>query len=392
MRRDDPETRLERLREAVERVSANLVELEIDSGRQLLEASALEGEAAARWSSANAALSELWRRQGLLEALLGQAEALRGGRRSEELRALLDGPSIELSSTDVPLAERSLLASAHVAERCSAEELLPSMSRAFDEVKTTVTTICAAWESMIPQLDSARRLLAEANRLADELGEPGRRELEEPERTLDALSHAVSTDPLSVGDGEIERLVFRLREARDELEGGVELKRGFEARISAARELLQRVRAAVAEARAAREELMIKILDSAPPPLELRVTLEPELGAISGLAERGDWRQARSALEQWTTRCDAELEAARRACEAGRAPLQARNQLRSLLDAYQVKAKRLGVLEDPGVADLFARAQDELYTAPTDLGRASQLVRGYQQALAGGGLVPEALQ
>jgi hypothetical protein len=53
----DLDLKLRRLNEASERVSANLVELEIDSSRQLLEASALEGESAARWAEASAALT-----------------------------------------------------------------------------------------------------------------------------------------------------------------------------------------------------------------------------------------------------------------------------------------------------------------------------------------------
>ena len=32
-----------------------------------------------------------------------------------------------------------------------------------------------------------------------------------------------------------------------------------------------------------------------------------------------------------------------------------------------MKAKRLGVVEDPGLADIYSRAQKALYTAPTDL-------------------------
>jgi hypothetical protein len=54
-----------------------------------------------------------------------------------------------------------------------------------------------------------------------------------------------------------------------------------------------------------------------------------------------------------------------------------------LLDAYQVKAKRLGLVEEPELADVFARAQETLYRAPTDLVVAGELVRSYQQALSG---------
>jgi len=96
--------KLQALHEAAERISANLVELELDSSRQLLEASALEGVSAGRWSTASAALTEPWRRPGLLEELLQRADQLHACRHAAELRSVLDGQSIELTSSDVPLA------------------------------------------------------------------------------------------------------------------------------------------------------------------------------------------------------------------------------------------------------------------------------------------------
>ena len=83
-----------------------------------------------------------------------------------------------------------------------------------------------------------------------------------------------------------------------------------------------------------------------------------------------------------TAEAQALLNEAQRALAANRAPIEARNQFRALLDAYQVKAKRLGRLEDPEVAQLVARARDTLFHAPTDLGLAAQLVRSFQHALS----------
>lgn len=392
MRLDDLDQKAQRLREASERISANLVELEIDSGRQLLEASALEGQSAAQWGAASAALNELWRRHGLLEGLLEQADQLRRARRADQLGSLLNGPSIELSSSDVPLADRDLLGSPRAAERCSADQLLASMSAAFDEVKTVVSRIGAAWDVLIPKLDGARRLLQETNRLAEELGEPGRRDVESATQTLAALSASVTGDPLAVQAGDIDGLTRALRTIRDDLGGSVDLRRGFETRILLARELLDRLQAAIRDGQAAHEELLAKIsVPAAPPPAEAREDLDGELTQVAALAHQGAWREARRALEAWTARTDALLEAAERALVANRAPIQARNQFRALLEAYQVKAKRLGVLEDPRLADIFAQAHEVLYSAPTNLALAAQLVRSYQQALSGSRAAPEAM-
>jgi hypothetical protein len=111
--------------------------------------------------------------------------------------------------------------------------------------------------------------------------------------------------------------------------------------------------------------------------------LAAELTGIVDLAAQGSWREARRALEAWTAGTTSLIGDAQRALEANRAPIEARNQFRALLDAYQVKAKRLGHLEDADLAEIFERAHAALYTAPTDLADAAQLVRRYQQRLAG---------
>ncbi len=172
MKLDDVDPELERLREASERVSANLVELEIDSSRQLLEARTLTGESAARWSAASAALTDLWEWRGLLERFLEQAQELRRSpRRANELQSFISGPSIELARSQVPLAERDLLGSSEVTVRCTAGELLERMSRAFDDVKTVVAEFGRAWDALTPRLTAARGVLDQTQALAASLGE-----------------------------------------------------------------------------------------------------------------------------------------------------------------------------------------------------------------------------
>jgi hypothetical protein len=114
MRAFDPATKLDELHDACERISANLVDLEIDSGRQLLDAGTLEGRSAARWGEATTALTELWREHGLLQELLRVADELRGARHADDLAELLSGRSIGLAIADVPIAERQLPGSSQV--------------------------------------------------------------------------------------------------------------------------------------------------------------------------------------------------------------------------------------------------------------------------------------
>jgi hypothetical protein len=384
MKPDEIDRELERLRAASERVAANLVELEIDSSRQLLEARTLTGESATRWSTASASLTDLWAWREELERFLERADELRrSARRRTELESLLSGPSIELARSQVPLAERDLLGNSEVAVRCTADQLLVRMSEAFDGVKTVVAEFGEAWETLTPRLTAARGILDQAQALAASLGESGRTDLAEASDRLTRLNAELTGDPLSVVPTDVDRLIDSLDAIERDLEATGALRRDLDARLADSRALLTQLRAAVDEGRAAHNELLIKIaVPSAPAPVELPEDLSGGLDHIAGLARSGAWRDARRRLDQWTAQAREVLDDALRILRANRAPVEARNQLRALLEAYQVKAGRLGAVEDPELDRIFAQAHQALYTAPTDLSIVAQLVRRYQEILS----------
>jgi hypothetical protein len=103
---------------------------------------------------------------------------------------------------------------------------------------------------------------------------------------------------------------------------------------------------------------------------------------VRELGRRCAWREADAALDAWVARVGALIEDADRVAAQNRAPIEARNQLRGLLSAYEGKAKHLRLIEDPTLAAMFRAARDCLYTAPTDLVLAAELVQRYQRALA----------
>ncbi len=379
----DPE--LNRLRTASERVVANLVELEIDSSRQLLEASTLTGESLERWSATSAALTELWEWRALLDTFLERAEELRRTpRRADQLKALLVGPSIELTRSPVPLAERDLLADPEIAATCTADQLLERMSRTFDEVKTVVARFGQAWEVLTPRLGEARTILDHARALAASLDESEPAELAQAAGRLGELSSSVATDPLTVAPEALDRLLDSVRAIERDLEAAAALRRELDARLGDARAQLARLRALVEECRLAHGELCVKIsVPTAPGAPELPDYVNRELDEVVRLARSGAWREARRRLDGWSDRTSALLTTAERVLQANRAPLAARSQLRALLEAYQVKAGRLGAIEDPQLEQTFAQAHEALHTAPTDLAVAAQLVRRYQELLNG---------
>jgi hypothetical protein len=246
-----------------------------------------------------------------------------------------------------------------------------------------ISSIDQAWATLIPKVDKARQMLQEARRLADELGERRRPELESASNTVGAFSGSVAKDPLSVDANEVERFVRAVGRIHEDLESSAGFKRAFEVRIAQARELLAQLQAEVVEAQRARAEVLVKIQAAQVPPApEPGAALADELVSIADLGRHEAWHDARRALAGWRSRVDALRGDASETLASSRAPIETRNQFRGLLDAYQVKAKRLGVIEEPELADVFARAQEVLYNAPTDLALAAELVRSYQQALS----------
>lgn len=379
---------LQRLRAAAEAIGANLIEVELDPNRTLLDSGTLEGESAIRWKEASATLAQLWQWHALLEQLLDRAVQLRGTRprlatkRLEELRELLEGASIELSSEHVPLEQRDLLGGAQAALRCTPGELLERSSAAFDQAKTVLAAAGNAWDALLPRLHAARVTLQESAELGRVLGEGEPPDLECARERLSELAETLSKDPLSVSVEEVRKLERSLQAVRGDLEGLDRLRRELTTLLADARKLLEELRGVAREGTDAHGQALVKIAAPAiREPLSLDGALESGLEDVEKIARHGAWREARTVLEQWTERVRSLLDEARRiACE-NRAPIETRNELRGLLDAYQAKAARLGLIEDLELSGMFKQAHDSLYTAPTDLAKATELVHRYRHAL-----------
>ena len=377
---------LKRLRDAAEAIRSNLVEVELDDARKLLDSSALAGETAVRWREASAGIAQLWRWHELLQQLLERAGQLRGTRarppakRLEELSDLLQGASIEPSSEPPPLQQRDLLAGA---ERVTADELLERCSAAFDQVKAVLVAVGSAWNAFEPRLRAARATLEESLELARSLGEGSPPELDRARARLDELAERLSKDPLSVSEGDIVEAERSLHAVGADLEGLERVRQEIATRLADARRLLEELRDAAREGSQTHRQVLAKIVAPAvPDPLRLDGALESQLDDVANIASHGAWREARTLLEQWSTRARSLLQQAQSIAHENSAPIQARNELRGLLDAYQAKAARFGLIEDSRLSGTFERARDTLYSAPTDLAAAHNLVDRYRQTLS----------
>ncbi len=380
---------IERLRTASEAIAANLLDVELGSTRSLLETSELSGESSERWAQARATFAQLWQWSGQLEQLLERAAVLRGRRgrpqqrRIEELSELLQGRSIELSIERVPLEQRDLLGGTEAPLSCTPDELLVRCSEAFELAKAVLVEAGRAWDELLPRLAAARARLEQNAELAAALGETGSAERD---RILDQISRLTARlliDPLSCSEQEVAQVEASADQLGRDLDGLDEVRRRFAAHLQEARGVLDELGAAAGEGAQAHEEALAKIRGAAvPEPQTVGTSLARELEDVESLARQGAWREARTALSDWNARSRSLLQEMNRIAAENRAPIDRRNELRGLLDAFQAKAAGVGLIEDPELGEMLSRARECLFTAPADLERAGELVDAYRRAIA----------
>lgn len=344
---EDINRRLADLRTGADRLGELLLALELDGDRKLLDGTKLEGATAHRWSVAAADLLAAWDSHAQLTATLDRADELRRprsrlrGERLDELVTLLDGRS----------------------------ELLRSALQAAEDASAIVATAGTVWTGLSPRVAAAGAAIEAGG-------------LDGTRAAYDRLSADLAADPLSVDPAQVDALERAVEDERRERAELAALREGAAARIAAARALLESVEAAQRDGETAHELVLAKIAaPSVPEPRHVLSQLAAGLREIESLVELARWIEARDALTRWTTDATAELEQALATAAANRAPIERRNQLRGMLKAYHGKARSLRALESSEIADLFDRAERELYTAPTDLGAAAELLTRYQEAL-----------
>ena len=376
------------LRQASERMTDNLMELENDPTRKVLDQASLTGVTAERWRQAKATLGQLWQWFGQFKDVLDQGAELRGSKprvdndRLARLDQLVNGPSIEVSNQQIPLAERGLFGPTETTVHCSANQLLARMSESFDHVKEVVVAASQAWNSLLPRLQTGQTELAAADQLAASLHEQHVPELDALRAQLGSIGDRLATDPLSIQPGAADQVITGLTAARQDLDELAGLRDNLSARLDQASGLWAELQRTVEVARDTHAEAELKIVSPAIPPAP---RLDPDFGRhldrVRALAARSEWRAARRELHEWSRTASSLLANALRAGEASRLPIDQRNELRGRLDAYRAKANRLGLLEDSRLSQLYDRARQELYSAPTNLTTAEELVRRYQQSL-----------
>jgi hypothetical protein len=387
---DSVDERIAELWALHERIGQNLVELDADVTRQMLQSSTtLRGRTAAAWAEASAAIEDLWLGHMALADLLERVTHARGPRTwvpraaQAQLTELLDGRSIAFPR---PGSRPSLTETAAPTDQCTVQEAIVRMSSDYDRALALTSEVGAVWTVVVPRLEALEVVLDGLERAATASGT--RRPNQLPmarEQLADALAVA-RDDPLALDEdvldslpAEVDRMAEFVHESQTFFQEVLAELAAIEAGVDAARHVLEDAERTTAEDAAKvlapderRRELGTarKMLDSVGEELD-------ERRAQAGIDAAGARRHVADLLGRVT-----ELEQLCARCAAGNVgTVFERDQLRGRLVAFRAKAHALGRSEDLDLDQLYRQASDALYRAPCDLDQARALVLSYQRAL-----------
>jgi hypothetical protein len=377
-----------------ESIQANLLDLDGSFGKRMLAGAALTGESKRRWDVAAADLATLWEIFNAYVAVVDKAAELAAGTRRPSDRELahittmLNGQSVELTR-QTPLGRRDLTETGR--SELTLAAAVREMKRLFAGVADVVAAAESVWNETADGLNETGTQLAAAKQQAGNIDDSELAgALAAAEDELDHLRGVLNTDPLALWQGgrvdttRLERLRGQVAAIAARAAEIARLRTDAQQRISVAAAAVAVVAIAREDAAAARERATAKIADAGLPPLAAETAgLEARLAAVDRLRAAGRW--ARLAAELDTIEAEAGAATQRyRDCERSAAALLGRrDEMRGLLDAYQVKAARLGAAEDTDLGQLYEQARDLLWTAPCDLAAADAAVMRYQQAIRG---------
>ncbi|AKG42999.1 hypothetical protein SXIM_16150 [Streptomyces xiamenensis] len=395
--REEVDRALTRLAAEHEAIETSLLSLQDHAGRRLLEGAQLTGLTLERWRHAEAIVSDLWSWFETCTETLARARELRGRRRfpgREELTRLshlLEGRNLVITGGEL------------LAEHTSWQQLVTRMNRGYGEVLGVVAAADAVWSALPARIDLLSAELRRVSELAHSAGvrpgtHPSGDDLERVTAELTALRAEVITDPLAFwlpegGSGAVaggrpdttryDRAARTLDDIRREVDAVFGVRKDAEARLVGLRDVLSRADRTLAEARAARVEVLSKIAASEVPAVSgPPVVLQQQLATAGEYRRRAQWHRLSPLLDALEVRAEEELERARSSLSAVTAPLAIRAELRGRLDAYRAKAVRLGKNDDPLLSERYDAARRLLWTAPCDLRAAESAVQRYQDAAA----------
>jgi hypothetical protein len=353
----------------------------------------LTGISQQRVGAALTAIERLFEDVELLNQTIDRARQLRlelpslfvSQDRVQAIYKLLTAASIELPSIQTPLAQRGLLDSHLQVRSISATELLERMMGEFRVATDTLVAMDAAWLRLETRLVASQQELVALQQLAQQLQVPVSPALSATQASFSNLQVEIDRDPLGVElriDRDLQPL---LTNTRHELDSIAQQRQQLRSDFVTAREQIQALKPlnleTIAAGIASRDRIRHNLPSGSPIPDAEIVAMEQWLERLIATFEAGNIAPASVGLTNWSNKMQEYLSSARAALAANLLPLNTRQELRGRVDALGAKALAKGKAEDPVLADLALRARQVLYSSPTDLTVAIDLVKQYERQL-----------
>lgn len=339
------------------------------------------------------AMNELFQHLDLLNQTIDRASQLRkqlprflaSDQKIQEIAQILTTPSIQLSVITTPLAQRSLLSAAETAEAIAPEKLLMVMTNAFQVAKNAILSIDAAWLNLEPSLTAAEVEISSLQIDAEKLNQGTLPELIGAKQAIASLRSSLDCDPLGVSANFDQEIKPLLAQARTTLQQLINQQRQIRDKIASAHNHLNTLTKLQTANTATYAESQIKITNhptlQTPLGSEQIAALSLWLSRLETKFDEGLLNPVSIGLENWITKVKQYIATEQQAYAANLAPLETRKELRGRLDALKAKALARGVVEDAILVELAQTAKQLLYTRPTNLEQANQLISKYEKRL-----------
>ena len=348
-------------------ISETMLALETHPGLQHVRRYPPTGATARQWDAVEKSIGQLWDDLGRVTSILESAQAVR----NRKVR-LNDHDRTELTTW---LRERCLAVPA---------ERIPSAQRSIDGptnvgLADTVDRMHSAYPSVAEFLDAVDQIdTMVANGLARILTHLDAEGVAAPQVMLDLLE-VTATDPLSLRphqvDERIASIVSSVERCSAERTELAALHANWPDALASVESRLAALGEATRRADQVREHAERSVLTGRFPVYRDN---EPELRAELRSITTPDPPALRALLR----RIDAALRRAREAEELAQGLLDRRTELRGRLRAYQAKAARVGLGEDPDLLSSSRIAAGLLSRTPCDLGTATRAITDYRQLIA----------
>lgn len=377
-------------RQKLDRVSQNLIELyELSAYQRLSDPllPPLAGTTQAEVAGALEAINGLFQQFDLLTEIVDRAFALYhqlprwlpSEPQLQEIEALLTEESIQLPGTQIPLVQRGLLSAQETQAAIAPSALLDAMTLTFEQAKTIVLRVDAAWNTGYQStiaLDSELAILHDRA----QGGLDFKTEISTLQSAIVPLQQQFEADPLGAMT-QLEQIQLKVEHLRNTIAQAQQQKDELNDRFKQAHELLQTVLKQQQNAIATYQDAQEKVTGSLQPPPETITALTQWLKRLDEKFAAGTVQAVMIGLENWSVKAKECIAQQQQSIATNQGYVDLRRELRGRLDALQAKAVARGVAEDQHLAALSAQAKQCLYTRPTPIHRAIDLLTNYEKRL-----------